>query len=451
MQQQIIGHNIQPVEDIEKWLRYTSEHISNQALNEENNSQVDLERSLSEQLSGVFDKELLTDIELTAKQLNIDYDAVLTEYQIQKILPAKEKNHEFHLPELRLKNLVPTQENSTESECSNASIQPKKSTDNSLKIICNNVKDSVEAVQQQITEKKHFKNNKTDSINNVNRDSFDATLTMSIQDLSIENDSSDGSSDTNNCTNLKNVPNSNKSENSKPLVVIQENLLTKKYNTRSKSTKSPKVKSKIEPNMIKRKRKVNNQENTVETEKNNTFSGSNLLHEKSSNEVESTPAKKSPRASTSESSGSESDDLCKGKNPLFVSNQELIIAKALEEVGITESTLEYFYTAQKVKTWRCHLPNCCRHFAKLFYLKAHLMGHFNIKPFKVKLIFITNKSQVQCSNIPFLISVRLFWLLLGILHGFQAEASSKDSSEQQRLRLSGSRLPTKIHNHLHPR
>ncbi|XP_058802119.1 zinc finger protein 845-like [Phymastichus coffea] len=380
--QQIIGHTIQSVEDIEKWLRFTSEHISIPELNTKNTSQDGSERGLTEQLSEISDKELSTDIELTARKLNIGYDAILAKLQNEKILPANVKDA-FILPNLHLDDLIIAQKlvsSYSQSCCSNTDINFENLSDKSQENASNDVKDIVKIAEpkNEIKSKKQnqeLKINKTEMMNHLKTDSFDSSITMSIQDLSIENDSSDGSSHSNHCTNLENEFISCESENLNLPVVAQKK--STEYNTRKKSTNSPNVKSKFQPSIVKRKRKVNNQESTL-----NTVSTEYLLKEEPLNETDKTFAKKSPKSSTYDSSGSESDDLYKGRPPPFVTDQELIISKALEEVGITEDSLEFFYNSMNMKTWKCHLGNCGRTFAKLCYLKVHLMAHMNIKPFK---------------------------------------------------------------------
>lgn len=67
------------------------------------------------------------------------------------------------------------------------------------------------------------------------------------------------------------------------------------------------------------------------------------------------------------------------------SNQyEIVISNALEELGITDDSLQPVCVADHDKVWLCPRDGCNRQFGRLYTLKGHLLAHFGIRPFKVR-------------------------------------------------------------------
>ncbi|XP_014474745.1 PREDICTED: uncharacterized protein LOC106744457 [Dinoponera quadriceps] len=64
------------------------------------------------------------------------------------------------------------------------------------------------------------------------------------------------------------------------------------------------------------------------------------------------------------------------------SQYEIVISKALEELGITDDSLQPVCVTAHDKVWLCPQDDCNRQFGRLYTLKGHLLTHYGVRPFK---------------------------------------------------------------------
>ncbi|XP_012258776.2 uncharacterized protein LOC105687579 [Athalia rosae] len=64
------------------------------------------------------------------------------------------------------------------------------------------------------------------------------------------------------------------------------------------------------------------------------------------------------------------------------SEHDIVISNALEELGITDDSLEPISATEHGKIWVCPKDDCRRHFNRLYALKSHILSHYGIRPFK---------------------------------------------------------------------
>lgn len=65
------------------------------------------------------------------------------------------------------------------------------------------------------------------------------------------------------------------------------------------------------------------------------------------------------------------------------SQYEIVISNALEELGITDDSLQPTCVTDNDKVWLCPRNDCNRQFGRLYTLKGHLLAHYGVRPFKV--------------------------------------------------------------------
>lgn len=65
------------------------------------------------------------------------------------------------------------------------------------------------------------------------------------------------------------------------------------------------------------------------------------------------------------------------------SSYEIVISNALEELGITDDSLQPVSVTEHDKVWLCPRAGCNRQFGRLYTLKGHLLAHYGVRPFKV--------------------------------------------------------------------
>lgn len=70
------------------------------------------------------------------------------------------------------------------------------------------------------------------------------------------------------------------------------------------------------------------------------------------------------------------------------SQYEIVLSKALEELGITDDSLRPVRVTEHDKVWLCPQEDCNRQFGKLYTLKGHLLVHYGVRPFKVRRIVV---------------------------------------------------------------
>lgn len=66
------------------------------------------------------------------------------------------------------------------------------------------------------------------------------------------------------------------------------------------------------------------------------------------------------------------------------SSYEIVISNALEELGITDDSLQPVSVTEHEKIWLCPRVGCNRQFGRLYTLKGHLLAHYGVRPFKVR-------------------------------------------------------------------
>lgn len=66
------------------------------------------------------------------------------------------------------------------------------------------------------------------------------------------------------------------------------------------------------------------------------------------------------------------------------SQYEIVISNALEELGITDDSLQPLCATEHDKVWLCPRDGCNRQFGRLYTLKGHLLAHYGVRPFKVR-------------------------------------------------------------------
>ncbi|EFN65817.1 Zinc finger X-linked protein ZXDB, partial [Camponotus floridanus] len=64
------------------------------------------------------------------------------------------------------------------------------------------------------------------------------------------------------------------------------------------------------------------------------------------------------------------------------SSYEIVISNALEELGITDDSLQPVNVTEHDKVWLCPRAGCNRQFGRLYTLKGHLLAHYGVRPFK---------------------------------------------------------------------
>ncbi|KMQ92606.1 zinc finger x-linked protein zxdb [Lasius niger] len=64
------------------------------------------------------------------------------------------------------------------------------------------------------------------------------------------------------------------------------------------------------------------------------------------------------------------------------SSYEIVVSNALEELGITDDSLQPVSVTEHEKVWLCPRVGCNRQFGRLYTLKGHLLAHYGVRPFK---------------------------------------------------------------------
>ncbi|XP_077257929.1 uncharacterized protein LOC143895034 [Temnothorax americanus] len=64
------------------------------------------------------------------------------------------------------------------------------------------------------------------------------------------------------------------------------------------------------------------------------------------------------------------------------SQYEIVVSNALEELGITDDSLQPLCATERDKVWLCPRDGCNRQFGRLYALKGHLLAHYGVRPFK---------------------------------------------------------------------
>ncbi|KAL6264128.1 hypothetical protein P5V15_004206 [Pogonomyrmex californicus] len=89
---------------------------------------------------------------------------------------------------------------------------------------------------------------------------------------------------------------------------------------------------------------------------------------------------KLPKIDTSAAAWNSSVEYGIDSNPS--SQYEILISNALEELGITDDSLQPLCATENDKVWLCPRDGCNRQFGRLYTLKGHLLAHYGVRPFK---------------------------------------------------------------------
>ncbi|XP_020294563.1 uncharacterized protein LOC109860105 [Pseudomyrmex gracilis] len=71
-----------------------------------------------------------------------------------------------------------------------------------------------------------------------------------------------------------------------------------------------------------------------------------------------------------------------GTDNVPTNQYEIVISNALEELGITDDSLQPVRITEHDKVWLCPRDGCNRQFGRLYTLKGHLLAHYGVRPFK---------------------------------------------------------------------
>lgn len=402
------------VDDIEKWLKTRTESVSSieldsmksvvEAETEEDRS-IGVDRYLGDDLPHAFlgkaPDGLSLDIDFSDKKMNLDYDPLLRELQSHKLLEACDKNDEYIIPDFRLDHLDPLVLSPHDMmvageilpSASHPAVSPVALQENIAKSNVGRIKreNSLCTQAQELVEKPlHVDYNLSDNLGK-------------LEETEPENNLS------NNC-NLE----------SPSQQIIQPGII-QIINERQTYDNTVKEKVKLEPRIMKQRRKIKPKpaENEIKflgescqtdgkdgvmtvvaisTDKIsnmtqiviNTGMDEQIYQGKTSELIEATG--NFPKISKLEM---ENGAFSNRDRP-----HENMVSKALEELGITDESLEPASVNENGRTWLCPWDECNREFGKLHALKTHLLAHFGVRPFKVMWYYTTNSQRNFHSHIP---------------------------------------------------
>ncbi|XP_053985928.1 zinc finger protein 271-like [Hylaeus volcanicus] len=400
--------DVETVADIEKWLKTRTESVSSMDLDGiKSGVEEGVDRYLGEELQHAFlEKDpdgLSIDIDLSDKKLNLGYDPLLQELQNEKLLDACEKDG-FILPEFQLDPLDPLALSPDDMMVAgeilpSTSAQALSVPNRDVEEICPEP-DQASLIRKTMIAEDQVSHSKTaqivvdvlhdvenvNKVDNIQKDSCapenDSNLYM--QDLGSENA-------------IHQLP------NSKLIEADSENVIIEQLKS--------KAKVKLEPRIIKKRRKVpgigetkmKNEitisgEDFIDTEDGvmavvaistdkisnmtqiviNTGTEEQIYQGKTSELIEATGNfPKLPKIDTSTAWNSTIE-----QNAENGSNHEMVISNALEELGITDDNLQPISINEHGKVWDCPREDCSRQFSKLYALKGHLLAHYGVRPFK---------------------------------------------------------------------
>lgn len=365
------------VADIEKWLKTRTEPDSSMDLESMKAvvDGVDLGVELSPSFLRKDADSLSLDIDLTDKKLTLGYDPILHELQSEKLLATCEKDDEFILPAFQLDHLDPL------DMMVAGEILPSTSSQSILNIPNVITEDSRERNWQKQTAE-------------IEGELIGRDKPVLVDIAGIISDKQCLESINNNDFSAIQVGN----------VYRRNELDERAYNLVEPRKLKAKMKPRIikrpdkkQERLVKRSRGENNKvcptspKNSrmavvaISTDKTsnmtqiviNTGKEEQVYQGKTSELIEATEHfPKLPKLDTNVN-WDLSDSNEEGNN-----HHELIITKALEEVGITDDILQPL-CSETGKVWVCPRDDCNRQFNKPYALKGHLLSHYGVRPFKV--------------------------------------------------------------------
>ncbi|XP_017890144.1 uncharacterized protein LOC108631004 isoform X2 [Ceratina calcarata] len=398
--------DVETVADIEKWLKTRTESVSSMDL-DGMKSEEGVDRYLGEELQHAFlgkDPDGLSiDIDMSDKKLNLTgYDPLLQELQNEKLLDEKDG---FILPEFQLDHLE-TLALSPDDMMIAGEILPSTSAQLTLSVPHRDVEGMSPETEPSslmkivtVPDSQESQNKSTqvvvDDLHGIDsadkevrlpkdNSSSENNMNLYVQDLSSENtmqELSDGK-----------------------LVDSDSESMIEQLKTRAKA--------KLEPRIIKKRRRMQrsterNIDNEakpsgddVEDDENGVMAVVAISTDKISNMtqivINTGKEEQIYQGKTSElieATGNipilpkiETATVWNGTMELNTENlsnhHEMVISKALEELGITDDNLQPVSVNEHGKVWQCFREDCNRQFNKLHALKGHLLAHYGVKPFK---------------------------------------------------------------------
>lgn len=384
------AEDVETVANIEKWLKTRTESVSSMDLDtiksEVEEASGDDNRYLADDLPHAFlgkNPDVLSmDIDLSNKKLALGYDPMLQDIRSDKLLEACEKD-EFILPTFQLDHLdslVLT----TDDMMVAGEILPSTNTPGISMGISNSSQDSDCGKDERDTmmKAKRLEPGIDSSKRIVN------VYVEAVGHVDVETSGLDA----------------------------LENLVE---DTEEAAGPNPKLKTKLEPRIIKKRRKASKSDGgssfrviktdeqrnndgimavvAISTDKIsnmtqiviNTGKEEQIYQGKTSELIEATGnfPHLSRIGSCSDSQQADTATDCSTSN-----EHDLVISNALEELGITDDTLEPISSNEHGKVWVCPKDDCRRQFNRLYALKGHVLSHYGVRPFKV----LDNASTLTC-------------------------------------------------------
>ena len=392
------------VADIEKWLKSRTESISSMDLDPlksevEDEEGVGVERYLADNLSHAFlnknHDDLPSDIDLSDDKLHLCYDPILQELQADKLLGACEKSNDFIPPEFHLDRLDPMALSPEEMMVAGEMLP---STSDQSILIDDLVSDGCTS---------------NELIGNSN--SMDSEICESVHksthtniyepreetDIGVQTEFNEEDTESFEISNAELLKLTDSKKTHQGEVTQSSGTIERKVRKKRKKVlgKSKKCKDNFEGEdndgvmavVAISTDKVSNMTQIVI----NTGKEEQIYQGKTSELIEATG--NFPKlAKIDGATGNWGNEIDNDADAASSTHHELVISDALEELGITEESLQPTIVNENGKIWFCPRNECNREFNKVYALKSHLFkAHYGIRPFKV-IIVITNLNCNLC-------------------------------------------------------
>lgn len=401
------ARDAETVAKIERWLKTRTESVSSMDLDAiksevEEATAVD-HRYLGDELPHAFlekDSDVLSmDIDLSDKKLTLGYDSLFQDIRSNKLLEACEKD-EFILPAFQLDHLdsltLTPEDMMVAGEILPSAINQSSLNNTVSSILATNGSGQEGNCDQRSGEERDWRtegisnNVKEDGIADRRKTKAEIGPSKRIVNVYVEA--------------VGHVDVETDSIEALETVAPEKNEIEQK----------PKLKTKLEPRIIKKRRKAlpkgdscsgsfrvlktDEQSGGMEgimavvaisTDKIsnmtqiviNTGKEEQIYQGKTSELIEATGNfSQLSRISNSCNENQNLEPLADGSNS---NEHDLIISNALEELGITDDTLEPISSTEHGKMWVCPREDCRRQFNRLYALKGHVLSHYGVRPFKV--------------------------------------------------------------------
>ncbi|XP_015520599.2 uncharacterized protein [Neodiprion pinetum] len=391
------AEDAETVASIEKWLKTRTESISSMDLDviksEVEEASGNDHRYLTDEMSHAFldkDQDVLSmDIDLSDKKLVLGYDPVLQDLRSDKLLETCEKD-EFILPAFQLDHLEPLTLTPDDMMVAgeilpSANSQPVLS--NPGICLSTTTMSTQELIygKSQCDKDSHQKNRgKSTSCSDAETSSLKQVVNVYLEGLghvSVETSSVETLGNTlskaDECSEMK----MKLKPKLKPRIIKKRSKPSLKSDNNSsfrvlRTEEQPRTSEGIMAVVAISTDKISNMTQIVI----NTGKEEQIYQGKTSELIEATGS--FPQLSRIQNSCQEnhvSDLISDGSN---TNENDLVISNALEELGITDDTLESISSTEHGKMWVCPKEDCRRHFNRLYALKGHVLSHYGVRPFK---------------------------------------------------------------------